>query len=633
MKLFKIRFLNDCIVKKQYTINKMEGIFQLNENNIIFANQNCADLLKIDLKQLIGLSFLKMAEGVQQLFFINILNRLNIGDLEEYQSEFQLKNGDNELVYYTIKFNRIVNENNETRIFGAIKANLNSLEEIENYIKIDRRYDSLLFNTLDGVYIYDYINEYIVDVNRAGQQIMKYDSKEELIGMSRFEFVPEFSPFFPGINILEYTGTHGDKVRRGESFSTHGIFNCKDGSQVLVKAKVVPTFHKYGEGFVMFQDVTDVIHARKALKASEKKYRYVFENSHEAIVYMDLKLKKVTMCNDNALSLFGVADLEEFQTIGFNDFYVQQENENIQEENFMGLIQQTIEKKRAEVSFWMKNKSDGIKRVKAVLVSDTSDKKNPRIIAFIRDITSLHETRLALENKNTELEKYITSNLELENFAYFASHDLQTPLRSIISFTQLLQHSLRGKISPDQQDYMNFIISSGKNMKTLVDDLLTYSRINTTEIERKDIDLNETFVSLCADLRSLMEERDVTIDLINIPEKIYADDIKIKQVFQNLLTNAIKFTKEDITPNIQIEGTETKQFWHFSVKDNGIGIAPEFQDRVFGMFKRLHTSDAYEGTGIGLAIVKKIIEQHNGTISLESKLDIGSTFSFTIAKK
>ena len=262
----------------------------------------------------------------------------------------------------------------------------------------------------------------------------------------------------------------------------------------------------------------------------------------------------------------------------------------------------------------------------------TSDKENPRIVAFIRNITSLYETRLALENKNTELEKYIASNLELENFAYFASHDLQTPLRSIISFTQLLQHSLKGNISTNQQDYMDFIISSGKNMKTLVDDLLTYSRINTTEIERKDIDLNEIFVFLCADLRSLMEERDVTIDLIDIPEKIYADDIKIRQVFQNLLTNAIKFTKKGVKPNIQIQTRETNQFWHFSVKDNGIGIAPEFQEKIFGMFKRLHTSDAYEGTGIGLAIVKKIIEQHNGNIELVSNLNEGSTFSFSIAK-
>ena len=610
----------------------MVGIFQLKENNIVFANQNCADLLKINLKQLIGLSFFKMAQGVQQLFFVNVLNRLNIGELEEYQSEFQLKNGDDELQYYTIKFDRIINENDEVRILGTIKANLSSPTEIENNIKIHRRYDSLLFNTLDGVYIYDYINEHIVDVNRAGQQIMKYDSKEEMIGMSRFKFVPEFSPIFPGINILEYTGTHGDRVKRGESFSTHGIFNCKDGSQVLVKAKVVPTFHKYGEGFVMFQDVTNVVYAQKKLKASEKKYRYVFENSHEAILYMDLKLQKVTICNDNALSLFGVSSLEELERGQFLDFYIEEDNEKAKAENFTELIQKTIQNKRTEVAFWLKTKSGEKKRAKAVLVSDTSDKENPRIVAFIRNITSLYETRLALENKNTELEKYIASNLELENFAYFASHDLQTPLRSIISFTQLLQHSLKGNISTNQQDYMDFIISSGKNMKTLVDDLLTYSRINTTEIERKDIDLNEIFVFLCADLRSLMEERDVTIDLIDIPEKIYADDIKIRQVFQNLLTNAIKFTKKGVKPNIQIQTRETNQFWHFSVKDNGIGIAPEFQEKIFGMFKRLHTSDAYEGTGIGLAIVKKIIEQHNGNIELVSNLNEGSTFSFSIAK-
>lgn len=611
----------------------MKGIFQLKENKIVFANQNCADLLKIDLKQLIGLPFLDISEGVQQLFFTNILNHLNIGELEEYQSEFQLKNGHNELGYYTIKFDRIINENNENRILGTIKANLSNPKEIENYIKIDRRYNSLLFNTLDGVYIYDYINEYIVDANSAAVRILKYDKKEELVGLPRSKFVPESSPFFPGINLLKYTDTHGDKVKRGESFSTHGIFKSKDGSQVLVKARVVPTFHKYGEGFVMFQDVTDVVQAQKALKSSGKKYRYVFENSHEAIVYLDLKSQKITICNDNALSLFGASNLEEFQKISFNGFYLEREDEKAKDEEFAALIQKTIAEERAEVDFWIKSKLGEIKRVKAVLVSDTSDKRKPRIVAFIRDITSLHEAQLALENKNTELEKYIASNLELENFAYFASHDLQTPLRSIISFTQLLQHSLKGKISVDQQDYMDFIISSGKNMKTLVDDLLTYSRVNTTEIEREEIDLNKIFVSLCADLRSLMEERNVKIDFINVPGKVYADDVKIKQVFQNLFTNAIKFTKAGVEPNIQINARETEEFWYFTVKDNGIGIAPEFQDKIFGMFKRLHTSEVYEGTGIGLAIVKKIIEQHNGEITLESKLGFGSTFSFTIAKE
>ena len=340
------------------------------------------------------------------------------------------------------------------------------------------------------------------------------------------------------------------------------------------------------------------------------------------------------MQSKNALQLFGVRNLEEFNTLSIFDIVASSSPEEAKnaQKHFFNLIQEGINGKKATVSFWLKNKERGNRRVNTMFISDTSDKKNPKIIVFLRDITNLYKIQEALTYKNKELQKYIASNLELENFAYFASHDLQTPLRSIISFTQLLNRSFDYDLTKDQIDYMDFIIQSSKNMKALVDDLLTYSRVNTTKLSREMIDINEVITGLCNELHTNIREKNAIIDYDFVNEKILADEIKIKQVFQNLLTHAIKFSKKDEQPKVRIIFTNRKKDWLFKIKDNGIGIEDEFKDKIFGMFKRLHTSKDYQGTGIGLAIVKKIVEQHGGEIGLESEYLKGSTFWFTISK-
>jgi len=169
-------------------------------------------------------------------------------------------------------------------------------------------------------------------------------------------------------------------------------------------------------------------------------------------------------------------------------------------------------------------------------------------------------------------------------------------------------------------------------MRGLVNDLLSYSRVNTTKINLSDVNINYLLEELQSELASIIQEKKAEIVLRNIPEKVYADSMKLKQVFQNLITNALKFTKKGVASKIRITCKEQATQWLFSVKDNGIGIAPEFQDKIFLLFKRLHGNTDYEGTGIGLAMVKKIIEQHNGEIWLDSEEGEGATFWFTIKK-
>lgn len=238
-----------------------------------------------------------------------------------------------------------------------------------------------------------------------------------------------------------------------------------------------------------------------------------------------------------------------------------------------------------------------------------------------------------LNHQNEKLKTYISSNLELENFAYIASHDLQAPLRTITSFTQLLKSRLDGKLNEDEEDFMNLIVDGTKSMQELINALLTFSRVNTTKINKKEIDLNKVLEGLLIDLTSEIKTSGAEIEVNNLPANLFADRIKLKQLFQNLITNGIKFVPKGTAPKITVFSKEYAEYWTFSVKDNGIGIKEEFQEKIFLLFKRLHTQKEFEGTGIGLALCKKLVEQHGGELSLDSTFGEGSTFTFTIPKE
>ncbi len=218
-----------------------------------------------------------------------------------------------------------------------------------------------------------------------------------------------------------------------------------------------------------------------------------------------------------------------------------------------------------------------------------------------------------------ELER---SNQELENFAYVASHDLQEPLRMVSSFTQLLEEQYKDKLDETALEYINYAVNGAKQMQLLINDLLTYSRIKTNDNKFMNINLEKALDEALFNLEIIIEETQAIITREPLPQ-IHADYSQLVRVFQNLIGNAIKYHSPE-TPEIHISTTKKDQNWLFSVKDNGIGIQPKYSEQVFQIFKRLHTQDEYEGTGIGLAITKKIIELHQGQIWYDSQPGNGS---------
>lgn len=247
------------------------------------------------------------------------------------------------------------------------------------------------------------------------------------------------------------------------------------------------------------------------------------------------------------------------------------------------------------------------------------------IIAIHTDITERKNADEKLKKAYKNLER---SNNELEQFAYVASHDLQEPLRTIYGFVELLAANYKGKLDSDAEEYIEFITTGTRRMQQMIDDLLTLSRITTKGKKFAPVNIERILKVVLENLRSLIDKNHAVIIYDSIPT-IIADDSQIIQLFQNLIENAIKFHREE-TPEIHISSKRQNGYRVFSIKDNGIGIDKNQFKKLFVVFQRLHSRDEYPGTGIGLAICKKIVERHEGRIWIESEVGIGSTFYFTI---
>jgi light-regulated signal transduction histidine kinase (bacteriophytochrome) len=242
-----------------------------------------------------------------------------------------------------------------------------------------------------------------------------------------------------------------------------------------------------------------------------------------------------------------------------------------------------------------------------------------------RDVALRKRAEKALEDKAKELAR---SNAELEQFAYVASHDLQEPLRMVSSYMQLLEQRYAGKLGTEADEFIGFAVDGANRMRGLVEALLTYSRLSSRGDPFAPIDSAAAAKRALVTLRSAVEEAGALVTVGPLPP-VTADAGQITQLFQCLIGNAIKFRRLDL-PRIRISAVRKDDEWQFAVQDNGIGIEREYYEKIFVMFQRLHGRSQYGGTGIGLAICKKIVERHDGRIWVESEPGKGSTFYFTL---
>jgi len=263
------------------------------------------------------------------------------------------------------------------------------------------------------------------------------------------------------------------------------------------------------------------------------------------------------------------------------------------------------------------------------LINVVAEERNDEVIGWIGTCIDIHELKV-VEQKLTALAADLNrSNKDLEQFAYAASHDLKEPLHVVAGYAQLLNRRYKGKLDKDADEFIGYMLSGICRMQALIAELLNYSLIGRKESPFGDVNSQDCFQNAVSNLQTVIQETGTMISVDSLPV-VWGNDTQITQLFQNLISNAIKF-KGPSSPVIHI-GTKKAEGgrWVFSVKDNGIGIKEEYFEKIFEVFRRLHSDIEYEGTGIGLATCKKIVERHNGKIWLESEVGAGSTFYFTL---
>jgi PAS domain S-box-containing protein len=373
-------------------------------------------------------------------------------------------------------------------------------------------------------------------------------------------------------------------------------------------------------------DITKLKRSEEALKESEKKYRLILENVHDLITILNNEYKYEYINEPAYLNILGYSEEELLGKSAWNfvhpeDIEHMTKKHEINTDEFSDINGEDSDILRIRHKnghyLWLEYKSRPF----------IDEKGNLKVFCVGRDIT---ERKAAEEKLQESMEDLKSSNQELQEFAYIISHDLQEPLRMVSSFTQLIEKRYKDKLDNDADDFINYIMEGTSRMHQLINDLLKYSRVETRGGDLQPTDMNFILEKAKFNLQYVIEQSQAKIT--NDPlQVINADPSQMVQLFQNLISNAIKFN-DSKTPEIHISGCINDDTWEFSIEDNGIGIDTKDFERIFIIFRRLHKRDEYEGTGIGLAVCKRIINRHKGKIWVESKLGKGSKFFFSIPK-
>jgi PAS domain S-box-containing protein len=360
------------------------------------------------------------------------------------------------------------------------------------------------------------------------------------------------------------------------------------------------------------------------LKLSERRYRGLFESMMDGVVQTDGDGRYLE-ANDAFLRIVGYS-LAELRNMTYLEI-TPEKWQNVDEQ----IMSDEIEKRGFSDEFEKEyvRKDGKIVPVAIRVWAGEGEAGRKEYWAVIRDITQRKRNERIIEKTVRDLAR---SNEELKQFAYAASHDLQEPLRGMTGFSELLLERYGGKLEDDAREFLSFIVDAAARMQQLINDLLSYSRLNTRAKPFEPADIGEVIETAKLNLTALIDENGAQIETGPMPT-VSCDKQQMTQLFQNLIGNAIKYRRPGEQPRVSITAEEIPGYRVFRVQDNGIGIKGEFLEVIFKVFQRLHTKDEYEGTGIGLAICRKIVDRHGGKIWVESEYGKGARFSFTIAKE
>jgi len=610
-------------------VNSLDG-----ECAIIKTNHSFCEMLGISELHLVGKSLLEFVDRNSLDQIIELLDLLKNGEIQSFIQEVDFNREDGHLLQTLLSVKGVYEH-------GNLIQSICTVQDISQRKESQDKYRKIFDNSLSGLAI---IREGIIqEANEAFSKIVKIPLNE-LIGFNTYELIHP--------DDIQYLNEEVDSIYSKKDNLKQLIFRIIVEETIKTVSISIAADSKLNgtnrEGSIISCiDLTDFMEMQDQLNERQAIYEAVIDNSFTGIdicefsldeknspiinVIVRNKLMSTYLNDDSSKPFMSLADLLEITPNKLS-------NGEDPDELYIRKVSELMETKKMnfEWSFVLDDEIhdfdiytrlvnvNGKMMIIRNLLETSERKRKDQII-----LNQLYENN----KKKDELEKYIESNLQLENFAYIASHDLKAPLRTVSSFAFLLKKLEYEGLSSKGKKYLDIIISSSSNMQVLIHDLLQFARINSQKVNLKKFEF-EPFLKHCIDdIHQDIDDYNGKVQFFNLPLSIIGDEIKLTQLFQNLIRNGLKFSREGVPPLVTIDCHHKINKWMFTVTDNGIGVHDEDKDKIFGIFSKLHSNDDFEGTGLGLTICQKIVEQHNGSIWLDSIVGQGTTFSFTIPKE
>lgn len=607
------------------------GIYEINfrTKKFVSVNDTMCRLTGYSRKELLTMNPMDILDNEGKLALQGRIRQWLSGEKPEENVEYRVVAKDGHIINALLNTKFTVDRDGNPIGATVVAHDITERKKAEMALRESEQHFKILFETMSQGAVYQDKEGKIISMNPAAQEILG-KTPEEFIGSSSVQeetyTIKEDGSFFPG---FEHPAMVSLKTGEKVHDVVMGVFNPKIRSYRWINVHSTPLFRE-GEKtpyqvYTTFSDITDRKNIENQLVEAKEKLDIALENGNIGVWTWNIKTDRI-IWDERLERMFGLEPGTFRQSYGEFENLVNEEDLS----HIRKAVADTLEKDLPyEVIFRTKPINGRIKYITGkahVNKDETGDPLSFIGVAF--DVSDLKESTDQLILKLNE--ELLRSNKELENFAYVASHDLQEPLRMVSSFTQLLSMQYKDKLDKKAQDYIQFAVDGARRMYDLINGLLAYSRINTRGNAFSNVNVGKVIDSVLNNLKLVIEERKVKVRKSRMPV-IWADQNQMIQLFQNLISNSIKFSEG--IPEISISYKIEKNNYHFSVSDKGIGIEDIYFDRVFLIFQRLMPRDQYEGTGIGLALCKKIIERHGGKIWIKSTPGKGSTFFFTIPVK
>lgn len=512
-------------------------------------------------------------------------------------------------------------------IYGSVSAGRTLAESMRDLEDSEQRMKAIIESVPNGILGVDR-DGCILLVNVKLQQMLGF-SCEELVGKKIDELFPESKR---GSQFQNREGRAVDAAMQTttERHEVYGLHQSGSKIPVELAMRPVESNSSLSMKISIMASVIDISARREQEQENERQrseVQTILDLLPAMVIYKDTR-NHIVRINQAAAKMLNVSSPEDVEGFHCSRLFAEHEKYFRDDQQVMASgtpklgIVETMTLDSGEVRWASTDK---------IPVIDQNS-ETTGVIAVIHDITDLKVGEENLRRINAELRR---SNEELSQFAYVASHDLQEPLRKINSFCSLLDQEYGELLDSDGKRYLHYVVDGSNRMRTLIQDLLSYSKVGSQTSHLVQVDANESANTAIANLAVLIDESAAVVTMDKLPT-VLANPVQLTQLFQNLISNALRYRRE-VPPRIHVgfraDAKNSEHVWQFSVSDNGLGIEPQYFDQIFGVFKRLHAMDTHPGTGIGLAICKRIMQRVGGEIWVESELGSGSTFYFTVPKQ